>query len=66
MDRGGLVTPVRGKRGLLIHLVASGIREDLEPSEAPIILCGTRIRSLIVEPDAQVTCEKCIEIATTN
>lgn len=60
------MTPVRGRRGVLIHLVAAGIREDLEPAEAPIILCGARIRSLIVEPDAQVTCDKCLEISTTN
>ena len=60
------MTPVRARRGRLIHLVAIGIGKDLAPEDLPVVLCGRRIKSPVVEPDLSVTCERCHEIATTN
>jgi hypothetical protein len=60
------VTPVRGKRGALVHYVAN-VRRDLPPEDAARkTLCARTLKSPIVEPDAQVTCPHCIDAATFN
>lgn len=60
------MTPVRTKSGRLIHYVAN-LRRDLDPDEsARNTLCNRTLKAPIVEPDAQVTCPRCIEAATFN
>lgn len=46
------MTPVRGKRGRLIHLSA-----DLRKT-----LCGRRVEGWIVEPDTNATCSVCVDV----
>lgn len=53
------MTPVRGKRGKFVHLVAYGVRQDLAPESISLTLCGVRLRMSIIEPDATVTCWRC-------
>lgn len=64
------VTPVRGKRGALVHLCTYGVGRDKAPEDLPVVLCGVRISQPIVEPDSEVTCWKCenlqYEIETFN
>jgi hypothetical protein len=50
------MTPVRSKHGRLVHLTA-----DLRN-----LLCGRRVKQMLVEPDAQPDCPTCVVIATTN
>jgi hypothetical protein len=56
------VTPVRGRRGKYIHLVAFGVRQDQAPESISLTLCGVRLHTSIIEPDAVVTCWRCEEM----
>jgi hypothetical protein len=55
------VTPVRGKRGSLVHAVTTGMRRDLAPEDVPILLCGRRLRGPIVV-DEEIDCPACLDI----
>lgn len=50
------MTKVRSKRSKWIHATV----------DARNPLCGVRLKQMIVEPDAEITCPKCHEITTTN
>jgi hypothetical protein len=56
------MTPVRSRRGKIVHLVATGIRRDLAPEQIPAVVCGKRLKSAVVTDD-DVTCDACLDIA---
>jgi hypothetical protein len=55
------MTPVRTRRGKLVHILSPNAGDD-----GPNLLCGRRLKSLIIEPDAQPTCDACVSAMTTN
>jgi hypothetical protein len=55
------VTPVRGKRGSLVHLMAF-VRRDVTPEDAARkTLCGRALRGPMIVDD-ETTCEACLDI----
>lgn len=56
------MTPVRGKRGKLVHAMTIGIRRDLAPDEIPSLVCGKKLRGAVIAEDEYVTCPHCVEI----
>jgi hypothetical protein len=55
------MTPVRGKRGRLVHLMAF-IRRDFTPEDAARkTLCGRSLRGPMIV-DEEVTCPGCEDI----
>ena len=50
------MTPVRSRRGRWIHATLD--------ARKPV--CAVRLKALIVEPDATITCSRCLEILTTK
>ena len=56
------MTPVRSRRGKLVHAMETGIRRDLAPDEIPALVCGKRLKSAVVATDEYVTCPVCVEI----
>jgi len=59
------MTPVRSKRGKLVHAVAHGIRRDLAPDDVPTLVCGKKLKGCRVT-DEHVTCPACVEILFNN
>jgi len=55
------MTPVRGKRGRLVHAMAFGVRRDLAPEDIRPILCGKKLRGAIVV-DEDIDCDACLSI----
>jgi hypothetical protein len=56
------VTPVRGKRGVLVHAWQPlGKRRDLSPDQIPSIVCGRKLRGAVVV-DEHVDCPACVHI----
>lgn len=56
------MTPVRGRRGKLVHAMAVGIRQDLAPDEIPQLVCGKKLKGAVIAHDEYVTCPVCVEI----
>lgn len=59
------MTPVRSRRGRLVHAVATGLRRDLAPDEIPTLVCGKRIKGAVVV-DEHIDCPACVEILFTG
>lgn len=59
------MTPVRARRGKVVHAVAIGIRRDLAPDEIPNLVCGKRLKSAVIT-DEHVNCEACVDILFNN
>lgn len=56
------MTAVRGKRGRLVHAwMPHGKRRDLCPDEIPSLICGRRMKGVIVV-DEHVDCPACVSI----
>lgn len=56
------MTPVRGKRGRLVHAAnAIGIRRDLAPEDIPNLLCARRLHAPIIV-DEEIDCPACLDI----
>lgn len=60
------MTPVRGKRGRLVHAMMIGIRRDLDPAEIPNLVCGKRLRGAIVVSDEEISCPACLDICVNG
>jgi hypothetical protein len=57
------VTPVRGRRGVLVHAWQPlGKRRDLCPDDVPSLVCGRRLKGAVVLFDEYITCPSCVEI----
>jgi hypothetical protein len=55
------VTPVRGRRGKLVHCITHGVRRDLAPECIPNILCGVQLRGPLIV-DEEIDCRACLDI----
>lgn len=56
------MTPVRGKRGSLVHAwMPDGSRRDLCPDDIPNIVCGKRLRGPLITDD-NIDCPACLDI----
>jgi len=55
------VTPVRSRRGRLVHAVEIGIRRDLPPESIPTLVCGKRLKGCVIV-DEYIDCPHCCEI----
>jgi hypothetical protein len=55
-------TKVRGRRGKLVHaLTYTGERKDLAPEDVPMLVCGKRMKGVLVTDD-HISCPQCTEI----
>ena len=56
------MTPVKGKRGKLVHAMAYGIRRDLAPEDITTLVCGRKMKGAVIAYDEYVTCPTCVLI----
>ncbi len=55
------MTPVRGRRGKLVHCVTHGVHRDLAPEDVPNLLCGRSIKAPLIV-DEEIDCPACLDI----
>lgn len=60
------MTPVRGKRGRLVHAwTPHGARRDLAPEQIPDVICGRRLAGARVV-DENIDCPACLDVLFTG